>query len=213
MKVVVKVGGSLTFSDNGPKVSYFKKLIPILRKIKQKYQLIVVIGGGRFVENYVKGFSLSKKETELIFIELLRANVRLISFLLDMKPIFDLNCVKKNTTGVVGGIVPGRSTDANAAICAYKINADVLIKLTDVDGIYEKDPKRHKARKIDFIHYDKLKPKKKTRPKDYGILDPLAIKTIKKGKIKTYVINGKQPTNILKVLNGEKIGTLIWERK
>ena len=148
---------------------------------------------------------------EWIAIELLRVNVRFLSSLLNMKPLYRLEEISTKTTGVIGGIKPGRSTDANAAYCAAKIKADLFVKLTNVDGIYDKDPRKHKdARKLETLSFADLKKFSQSgKPGSYGILDRLAIETITKHKIKTVIMNGKDPKNILKLINGEKIGTLI----
>ena len=214
MKVVIKVGGSLSFTDFGPDRKYLMKLIPVLREIGRKNQLIVGIGGGQFIRKYLKsvrGFALSNEEIEWIFVDLLKTNVRLFSFLLNRKPIFNLKAVKRTTSGVVGGIAPGRSTDANAAFCAEKIGADLFIKLTDVAGIYDKDPARYRtAKKIGKMSFRDLnKFNKKGEPCSYGILDTTAIKVIRRSKIKTIVMSGKRPKDLLRAVRGEKIGTLI----
>jgi uridylate kinase len=214
MKVVIKVGGSLAFTDFGPNKNYLMKLIPVLRKIGTENQLIVGIGGGQFIRKYlktVKKFFLTNEEIEWIFVDLLKTNVQLFSFLLNKEPIFDLDKVTRGTSGVVGGIAPGRSTDANSAICAERIGADLFIKLTDVSGIYDKDPDHHKdAKRIDKMSFKELgRFTKKGEPCSYGILDRMAINVIKRSKIKTIVMNGKNPKDILKALKGEKIGTVI----
>ena len=214
MKIVVKIGGSVSIGEAGPNFSYFSRLLPVLRWLKKKNQIVIAIGGGKLTRAYAKNiepFQLDNRENEEIFIELIRANVRLLAAVLKMKPIFSLENVEKNTSGVIGGIAPGRSTDANAAMAARKIGADIFIKMTDVDGVYNKDPKKFKDAKLlhsaRFSDLARLAPK--GRPNKYGVLDKLAVKTLAAGKIKTVVINGKKPENVLRVLRGEKIGTQI----
>lgn len=214
MKVVIKIGGSVAIGEDGPNLDYFRKLAPILEEVKKKHQLIVSIGGGKFVRryyNHVKDMGFSNDEMEWMGIDLVRANVRFLSSLLKMKPIFTLEEINSRTSGVIGGIKPGRSTDANAALAAQKIKAGLIIKLTDVDGVYDRNPKKFKnARKIDKISpVDVIKYATDGKPGDYGVFDKLALKTIKKHKIRTVIINGNEPKNILKVLNGENIGTVI----
>ena len=176
MKIVVKIGGSQAFTDYGPNKKYLRKLIPVLKKIDRKHQLIVCIGGGQFIRKYlneVKNFVLTNDEIEWMFVDLLKTNVRLFSFLLKKKPIFELGEVNKSTRGVIGGIKPRRSTDANAAFCAEKIKADLFIKLTDVNGIYDKDPDKCKnAKKINSLRFKDLnKFMKKGKPTSYGVMD------------------------------------------
>ncbi len=214
MKLVIKIGGSLAFNDFGPNRNYLKRLIPVLKDIDRKHHLIVCIGGGQFIRKYLKNirnFILTDKEMEWLFVELLRTNVSLFSFLLDKKPIFDIKKVNARSEGIIGGISPGRSTDSNAALCAEKIRADLFIKATDVDGIYNKDPKKDKnAKKIDNIGFKDLKKfKQEGKPCSYGILDRLAMNVVARSRIKTIILNGKNPKNILRAVNGKKIGTLV----
>lgn len=214
MKIVVKVGGSTSVGAAGPDFSYFSKLVPILNKIQKKNQLIVSIGGGGLTRSYHKSiekFPLKKEQKEEAFIELIKSNVVVLSHLLKTKPIFTIDQISKNTSGVIGGIKPGRSTDANAAIAAQKIGADLFVKMTNVDGIYTRDPNRFaKAKIINKMSFADLeKYSVKGTPNHYGILDSTAIKTLSRNRITTHVINGKNPDNILKVLRGASIGTTI----
>lgn len=215
MKFVIKIGGSLAFDESGPRIGYLKKFQPIFAELKKKkHQVIVTIGGGKFIRRYlqnVKG-QISKEQIEWIFVDLLKANARLLSYLFGLEPIFDLDKVNKNTSGVISGIMPGRSTDANAAICAEKIGADLFVKLTNVEGIFNKDPKKYKNAKLiknlSFKDIGKIK-EKKTSPANYGILDPLALSIISRRKIRTVVMNGDNPKNLTQVLQGKFFGTVI----
>lgn len=214
LRLVIKIGGSLSISKDGPKKKYFKKLLPVLRKIAKSHQIIVVIGGGRFIRNYyqsIRKLGLRSKEMEWIAIELLRVNVRFLSFLLKKMPIYSLKHLHKNSSGIIGGVFPGRSTDANAAIAAKIIKADMLVKLTNVDGVYNKDPNKFKnAKKIRKIRFNELERYTKGgKPGSYGILDKMAASIIIQNRIKTIIMSGKNPNNLIALINGEKFGTVI----
>lgn len=214
MRLVIKIGGSLSIGKDGPKKEYFRRLLPVLKELDKNNQLIISIGGGRFIRKYYKAvekLDLTPEQMEWIAIELLRVNVRFLSFLLNKNSIFTLQEMGKNTSGVIGGIRPGRSTDANAAYAAGVIEADYFVKLTNVNGIYDKDPKRYKnAKKLNHISFDQLKKYASDgKPGKYGVLDKLAIETVAKNRIKTVVMNGKNPSDLLRLLDGEKVGTLI----
>ena len=74
MKIVIKIGGSVLFPDEGPDKNYIKKLLPVLQRIKKENQLIVCVGAGRYLKNYahkVREF-LSDRDLELLFIDLLK---------------------------------------------------------------------------------------------------------------------------------------------
>ncbi len=214
MKLVIKIGGSLSIDEDGPKVEYFRKIIPVLKRLGKEHQLVLSIGGGKFIRKYysaIEKLGLSHEKMEWIAIELLRVNVRFLSFLTDMKPIYTLEELNSKSSGVIGGIKPGRSTDANAAYAASMIKADYFIKLTDVEGVYDKDPKLHKdVIKLGFIPFgDLVKFSQEGSPGSYGVLDKLAVETIAKHRIKTIIMNGSEPENMLRAVKGERIGTLI----
>ena len=87
----------MSIDEKGPNFSYFSRLLPILREIKRKNQLIMVIGGGKLTRVYAKSiekFSLSDEEREKVFISLISANVNCLAALLKMKPIFSLEKIK-----------------------------------------------------------------------------------------------------------------------
>ncbi|MBI4174037.1 MAG: hypothetical protein HY517_00185 [Candidatus Aenigmarchaeota archaeon] len=214
MKIVIKIGGSISIRENGPDFSYFSGLLPILKKIKSGNQLIVAIGGGKLTRAYGKSiekFQLSSKEREEIFIQLIGANVRFLAALLGTKPLFSLEEITQKTSGVIGGIAPGRSTDANGAMAAKRISADLFIKMTDVDGVFTADPKkRADAMKLDNLKFSDMKKLAvKGKPNSYGVLDKTAIETLSAANIRTIILNGKNPKNLMKALNGEKVGTII----
>ncbi|MEM3449215.1 MAG: UMP kinase, partial [Nitrososphaerota archaeon] len=71
MKIVIKIGGSLLFDDYGAIISRVKSFVNILKRIKKKHQLILVVGGGKFVRNYMKrakALKISSKNLEWIAI-------------------------------------------------------------------------------------------------------------------------------------------------
>jgi len=214
MKIVIKLGGSVSIGAHGPNISYFRKLLPVINELKKRHQLILCVGGGRLTREYGKSINrshLTDEEKEKIFIQLIKANVLFVAYCTKMHPIQNLEEIKEDTSGVIGGVMPRRSTDANAAIAAHRIGADIFIKLSNVDGIYTKDPKKYKsAKKIANMTFGDLGRFAKTgKPNSYGILDATAINTLSQARIKTVVMNGKNPKDVLKLLRGGKIGTII----
>lgn len=99
---------------------------------------------------------------------------------------------------------PFFSTDTAAALRAAEINADALLKATNVDGIYDKDPKKHEdAIKIDEITYlDVLNQK-------LNVMDTTATTLCMDNEIPIVVFDINKPDNLKKVLLGETIGTIV----
>jgi len=198
---------------SGPDYRYISDFLDVVDELNEDHKISICVGGGDFVRSYseaIEGFGLGDEERELCFIELMRSNVMLISLLTGKEPLFDLSGYEGEEV-VVSGIEPGRSTDANAAAVAMYMDADLLVKLTDVDGIYDKDPRNNRdAELIDSIGFEDIDfVGGEERPLDYGPLDPNALKTIKENRIKTVLVNGRDPENLRRVVMGQDIGTHI----
>ena len=101
---------------------------------------------------------------------------------------------------------PFFSTDTAAALRAAEINADVVIKATNVDGIYTADPKKDKnAKKIEHLTYmDVLNQK-------LNVMDSTATTLCMDNKIPIVVYNMNVKGNLLKVINQENVGTIVTE--
>jgi uridylate kinase len=111
----------------------------------------------------------------------------------------------------MGGLTPGHSTNAVAAIAAETIDADLFINATDVEGVYTSDPSKDKtAQKLDEVSVGRLGEilsKVEISAGAYELMDPLALRIIQRSKIPTVILDGRSPPNVVKALQGEKIGT------
>ncbi len=99
---------------------------------------------------------------------------------------------------------PFFSTDTAAALRAAEINADALLKATNVDGIYDKDPRKHTdATKKDEITYLDVLNKK------LNVMDTTATTLCMDNEIPIVVFDINEHGNLKKVVTGEKIGTIV----
>ena len=99
---------------------------------------------------------------------------------------------------------PFFSTDTAAALRAAEINADIVLKATNVDGIYTADPKKDlSASKIDDITYIDVLNKK------LNVMDSTATSLCMDNKIPILVYNMNVNGNLKKIIDGEKVGTLV----
>lgn len=99
---------------------------------------------------------------------------------------------------------PFFSTDTAAALRAAEIKADALIKATNVDGIYDKDPKKFE----DAIFIPKVKYLDVLNKK-LKVMDSTAISLCMEEEIPILVFNVHQPGNLKRLLEGENIGSIV----
>lgn len=105
---------------------------------------------------------------------------------------------------VAGTGNPYFSTDTTAALRASEIGADCLLKATKVDGVYDKDPKKHP----DAAKYDTL-PYLEAIEKRLNVMDSTAFSMCMDNKIPIIVFNMNEGENIKKAVSGQPIGTLV----
>jgi uridylate kinase len=99
---------------------------------------------------------------------------------------------------------PYFTTDTAASLRAIEINADVILKGTRVDGIYTADPEKDPdARKYENITYQEC------IEEDLNIMDMTAFTLCKENKLPIVVFDMDSGGNLLKVVKGEKVGTLV----
>ena len=99
---------------------------------------------------------------------------------------------------------PFFSTDTAAALRSVEINADALLKATNVDGVYDKDPNRF----TDAVKYDDV-TFQEVITRDLKVMDSTAFSLCKDNDMPIIVFNLNDPDNILRVVKGEKIGTTV----
>lgn len=99
---------------------------------------------------------------------------------------------------------PFFSTDTGAALRAAEIGADVIFKATNVDGVYDSDPKKNP----NAVKYDTL-THSEVLAKDLHVMDAAAASLCRDNGINILVFNLNDPDNIVRAVTGEKIGTLV----
>ena len=99
---------------------------------------------------------------------------------------------------------PFFTTDSAAVLRAIEINADVILKGTRVDGIYDNDPEKNKdAVKFKQISYDEAIAKK------LKVMDSTAFTLSKENELPIIVFNMNKPCNLKKIINGKEVGTIV----
>jgi len=99
---------------------------------------------------------------------------------------------------------PFFTTDTAASLRAREIGAQVILKATKVDGVFDKDPVAHpEAEKLDEVRYMEV------LERDLKVLDATAVSLVKDTQIPIVIFNLRTRGNIRRVVMGEKVGTLI----
>ncbi len=223
MKVVIKVGGH-TFPSK-PDIERVSTYVELFRKVKHEgHRLVVVTGGGEEAREYIAAARVlggSEALCDLIGIYMSRLNARLLIAGLGEDaypepPISIEELRRAFETGkivVLGGLQPGHSTNAVAAVSAESIEADLLINATDVEGVYTADPKENRsARKLDVIKADELLRivlEGRQEAGSYELFDPVAVMVVKRSRIPTRIVDGRRVEIIERAIRGESVGTLV----
>ena len=222
--IVLSLGGSLIIPDN-INVDYLKKFKKTVLKNTEKYKFIIVCGGGNIARKYISALSevgMNDLFQSFAGISATRMNARFMSYFFRQNQergiphtIKELKRdVRKYNVVFCGALEykPDQTSDSTAAEIAKKFRT-IFINLTDVQGLYDKNPKEHKdakfISKISWENFNKIIDKIKFKPGQHFILDQTAAKMIMKSKTTTYIL-GKNMNQLENVLKGKKFkGTII----
>jgi len=223
MRVVLRIGGSVVASPvNTDLMSKYAEMVQTLKA--QGHEVAVVVGGGALAREFIgiaKKLGLEEPSQDEVAISVSRLFAQLF-----LKTLGGVGCEKVALTLddaadimgtgkvlVMGGLRPGITTDAVAALVAERVKADLLVKGTDQDGVYNKDPRKHAdAVKLGHLSFDELGAvfsESKHKAGIHQIIDPEAVKIMKRDRVKLVVVNGFKPGNVLEAVNGESVGTVI----
>ncbi len=220
--LVIKLSGSVfNFKTTSKSL---KEYAQVLLDIQTKVQPVVVSGGGIIARHYVNlARSLGSDESSLdeMGIEISRLNAMLLSAALgdSVYPVIPSNleeisiACQSGKIVVSGGLHPGQSTNATAALICEKIKAGRFLNATDVDGIYDSDPKRNvKAKMFKEITIKKcldLLNTESTQAGNYDLMDIVAMKVIERSKIPTWVIKSNPKVIRNLIMKNSQTGTKI----
>src|SRR3990167_5468720 len=225
--IVISVGGSLIAPNGGIDVDFLKKFkLFISKQVKEhNRRFLLVIGGGKASRAYrdaaknVIG-SITSEDLDWIGIHTTRLNAHLFRTIFTdiAHPRIIENYEKrlrhwKEPVAIGAGWKPGWSTDYCATVLARDYRASVIINLSNIDYVYDKDPSKYKnAKKITKTTWDYFKKLvgKEWKPGINAPFDPVASQLAKKLGTMVIVANGKNFSNLNRILSGENFkGTVI----
>ncbi len=224
MKSVIKLGGFAFPDEPGLVKPLVEDYVKLLKELVAEYHIVVVTGGGRVARTYIQAardMGVPESLCDQIGILVSRLNARL---LIDGLGEYAFPEIPENigqlkhyfASGKIvamGGLTPGHSTNAVAAIAAETVGADLFVNATDVEGVYTADPSKDKtAKKLDEVSVSRLTEilgKMEISAGAYELMDPLALRIIGRSKIPTVILDGRKPENVSRALRNEKIGTRV----
>ena len=229
-RILLKLSGEALAEKDKTGISYQKLeqfTNEVAQVVKKGVQVGIVVGGGnifRGVQGAKRGFSRVRGDymgmlatiiNALAFEDQfesigIKAKVLTSTF---MEPYAErytrqraINALNDNYVVIFAGGTsnPYFTTDSAAALKALEINADVLLKGTNVDGVYSDDPKLNpNAIRYDEISFDQV------IEKQLRVMDLTAFTLCKENNLPIVVFDIHTRGNLLKIINGEKVGTLV----
>lgn len=229
-RILLKISGEVLAGEQGTGIDY-PTVVEICKSVKDCVELGVeiglVVGGGNFWRGRSSGDMDRTRADHIGMLATVMNSLALADALEQLgvivrvqtaitmqqvaEPYIRNKAVRHLEKGrvVIFGCGTGNpffSTDTAAALRAAEIGAEIFLKSTNVDGVYDKDPNKYS----DAVKYDKL-THTEVLAKGLRVMDSTAASLCRENDIPILVFNLKDPHNIVRAVKGEQIGTLVTE--
>lgn len=229
-RILLKVSGEALAGDKKTGLNY-DVITDICKSIKKVVdagvQVAVVVGGGNFWRGRSSG-AMDRTRADHIGMLATAMNALALADVLESlgcdtrvqtainmsqvaEPYIRNRAVRHLDKGrvVIFGCGTGNpffSTDTAASLRAAEINADIFLKATLVDGVYDKDPHKYPdAKKYSTLTFSKV------IGEELGVMDSTAAAMCRDNKMKMLVFDISRPDNIYDAVMGEDVGTVVYE--
>ncbi|MBP2029997.1 uridylate kinase [Methanohalophilus levihalophilus] len=218
MLIVLSIGGSILAKDLDPE--RFREYAEVLKKLSQEHKVVIVTGGGVAARRYIdaaRQLGANESVCDFVGIDVTRLNAQLLIAALGNSAYPEPPgtyreaelALASGKIVVMGGVIPGQTTDAVSAILAEYLNANLLVIATAVDGVYSEDPNKNPA----ATKFDTMTPEElisvvmstEMKAGSKSPVDPLAAKIIQRCGMKTIVLDGGNSENIANVVLQENV--------
>jgi uridylate kinase len=224
--IILSVGGSLIVPGERVDSAFLTKLNEFIReKVKKGKRFFLVAGGGKTARYYrdagqeVVG-GMTSEDLDWLGIHATRLNAHLLRTIFQdiahprIIENYDRKLINWKEPVVIGaGWKPGWSTDYDAVILARDYGANLILNLSNIDWVYDKDPRTHKdAKAIKRLTWEDMEGLVGTewKPGINAPFDPVAAQLAKKLGLTVIVTNGLDFENMEKIIEGEAFkGTVI----
>ncbi|UPM43807.1 UMP kinase [Halocatena salina] len=218
MRVIISVGGSVLAPDlDDERVRAYADCVETLRSAG--HEIGLVVGGGKIAREYIEtGRDLGANEMALdqLGIRVTRLNARLLIAALGEAAVptppecyeTAAAALRRSEIPVMGGMVPGQTTDAVGAALAETVDADLLVYATSVSGVYSEDPEDNP----DATHYEELATTDlvdiigdiEMSAGSNAPVDLLAAKLIQRSGTRTIVLDGTDPDDVYRAIGASE---------
>ncbi|MBQ8180216.1 MAG: UMP kinase [Candidatus Methanomethylophilaceae archaeon] len=224
-KVVVSIGGSILVPGEND-ADYISELAGMLKGISDRVQLAIVCGGGKTARYYAevgRGLGGDTYQLDILGIGATRLNAQLLSLALgdmpDTVPTTAEETADRSEPGrivVMGGTVPGHTTDAVSMMVARELGACRVVNATSVDAVYTDDPRVNKdAVRIPSMTITELGDivYKEHGASRSSVFDPLGVRIAAECGIDISIVDGRNLTELRNAILGEPFsGTSVSSR-
>lgn len=220
---ILSLGGSLIVPDSVD-TAFLKQFKTLIEKhVKAGKRFVIVCGGGKTNSRYLTALQgiteVAHEDGDWLGIMATRLNAELVRIMFGSlahpKVLVDPTQQSKAKEPVIiaAGWKPGHSTDYDAVLWAKQFGAKEVINLSNIDYVYDKDPREHKdAKPIPEFSWKEFLEQVggAWSPRMHKPFDPIASKEAAKLELRVIIANGADLGNVEKILNGEKFkGTVI----
>ncbi|MHC1681180.1 MAG: UMP kinase [Methanomassiliicoccales archaeon] len=223
-KVVVSLGGSVIVPDDNDD-AFLKRFSEMISSLCDRYQIYLVCGGGKIARYYIKvGRNLGLPEPDLDEMGILstRINAALVAYSLGETSVGKVptdileahRLEKKGMVVVMGGTVPGHTTDAVSAMLAKEVKAVRIINGTSVDAAYTADPRKYpNAERLSRITHQQLYELVNVGLHGAGpsnVFDRLGAQVARDNHIDICIVDGRDLDEMRAAIEGKPIkGTVV----
>ncbi len=224
--VVLSIGGSI-FRTGEDDVPYLERLADLMRRLGRRRPLAITVGGGRTAREYIgigRELGLTEIELDEIGIDVTRLHARLLAGRIgpptpSHPPTTLAEAVLELRHGspvVLGGTEPGHTTDGVAALLAVRLRAERFVNATNVDALYDHDPKvdpqAHPIRRISWPKFRELvRERSGGQAGQQFLFDRLGADQLARVRTPTAIVFGRDLPNLEKALLGRPfLGTEIY---
>ncbi len=222
MNAVVSISGAVV--ADAVEQDELEPYVDAFQSLAEQADTLVIVTGAGPVKKYINAtrhFDVPEARKDMIGIAATRMQASCLAAALDVntkipETLEDVaEMAHVHDVIVLGGLLPGQSTDGVAAECAEIIGADRLVIATTVDGVYSADPNNTDGvERFDTLDYDEMLDL--VRDQDagagsYDLFDITAAKLVERSRIETVVLDGRDPDTLRDAFGDDHGGTTITE--